>query len=425
VRSTTYRQPGLLVTEHELDVPLDHDDPRAGTLALFARELVAPRKRDQDLPWLLYLEGGPGIRAPRPAGRGGWLSRALAEYRVVLMDQRGAGRSSPATRQTLAGMTATEQARHLSLFRADAIVRDAELLRHALAGDRRWSLLGQSFGGFAALTYLSRAPEGLREVLVTGGLPPLGRSPDEVYRATYQRVLERTDRWLERYPGDADAYDAVADHLAGHDVRLPCGDPFPVERLQQLGLALGQSDGAETMHHLLETAWARPGELSDSFLVAVERATSLAERPLYALLHEAIYCDGPGVRSGWAAQRVRESWPALSPKARPLVPTGEMIYPWMFGTDRALAPLAEAAELLAAKDDWPALYDPARLAANTVPVAAAVYHDDMYVECAFSLETARRVGRARAWVTNEFAHDGLRVGARVLDRLLDMAAGEE
>jgi hypothetical protein len=96
----------------------------------------------------------------------------------------------------------------------------------------------------------------------------------------------------------------------------------------------------------------------------------------------------------------------------------------MFETDRALAPLADAAHLLAEYEGWPALYDHDRLAANTVPVAAAVYHDDMYVEYAYSMETAARLGACEPWVTNEFSHDGLRSDARVLDRLLDMVAGE-
>ena len=50
------------------------------------------------------------------------------------------------------------------LPRADSIVRDAEALRQELLpGDgaaSRWAVLGQSFGGFCSLTYLSFAPEG-------------------------------------------------------------------------------------------------------------------------------------------------------------------------------------------------------------------------------------------------------------------------
>ena len=45
--------------------------------------------------------------------------------------------------------------------RADNIVRDSEEVRRALLGpDQRWSILGQSFGGFCCLHYLSAAPEG-------------------------------------------------------------------------------------------------------------------------------------------------------------------------------------------------------------------------------------------------------------------------
>ena len=63
------------------------------------------------------------------------------------------------------------------------------------------------------------------------------------------------------------------------------------------------------------------------------------------------------------------------------------------------------------------------LAANQVPVAAVVYHEDMYVEHAFSVETAARVGNLRLWETGELGHDGLRSDDRVLDRLLELATG--
>jgi pimeloyl-ACP methyl ester carboxylesterase len=63
-------------------------------------------------------------------------------------------------------------------------VRDLELIRAELSVER-WSLLGQSFGAFTSLAYLSLAPEALREVLITGGLAPVtGRPVDEVYAAT-------------------------------------------------------------------------------------------------------------------------------------------------------------------------------------------------------------------------------------------------
>ncbi|HZC40819.1 MAG TPA: alpha/beta hydrolase, partial [Streptosporangiaceae bacterium] len=101
--------------------------------------------------------------------------------------------------------------------------------------------------------------------------------------------------------------------------------------------------------------------------------------------------------------------------------TGEMIYPWMFRTDPVLAPLAEAAELLAQREDWPPLYDAARLRGNEVPAAAAVYFHDMYVPAGISLATAGVISGLSTWVTSDYEHDGLRVsGGYVLGKLIGM-----
>ena len=70
------------------------------------------------------------------------------------------------------------------------------------------------------------------------------------------------------------------------------------------------------------------------------------------------------------------------------------------------------------------LYDAVRLAANEVPVAAAVYFNDMYVPTEFSVPTARAIRGLKAWVTSEYDHSGLRVSdGAVLDRLIAMARG--
>jgi hypothetical protein len=101
-----------------------------------------------------------------------------------------------------------------------------------------------------------------------------------------------------------------------------------------------------------------------------------------------------------------------------------MMYPWMFRDIRALRPFAGAADLLAARTDWPALYDPGQLARNAVPVVAAAYLDDMHVDADLQLDTATRVANVRTWVTNEYEHDGLSAsGGAVLERLLDMVQG--
>jgi pimeloyl-ACP methyl ester carboxylesterase len=406
----SYTTRGLVLTEHEIAVPLDHARPDGETITVFAREVADPDGRDR--PLLVYLQGGPGSEAPRPTrlpSSPGWLDRALTEFRVLMLDQRGTGRSTPIG--ALPGLTATEQAEYLANFRADAIVRDAEHLRRAL-GVERWSVLGQSFGGLCVMTYLSIAPEGLREAFVTGGLAPIGPRIDDVYRATYPRTLERCRRYYERYPADRERVRALRDRLESDDVRLPSGDRLTPRRLRQLGNLLGMSTGAEDLHYILELPVDSPAFRHD-----VEAALAFARNPLYAVLQEACWADGGSTR--WAAER-------LLPAAyqdEPELFVGEHVYPWMFEEYGALAPLREVADLLAGRE-WPRLYDPDRLAANEVPVAAAIYAEDMYVERAFSEETASLIRGLRPWLTNEYEHNALRAdGERVLGRLIDLARG--
>ncbi|MEU4482180.1 alpha/beta fold hydrolase [Micromonospora sp. NPDC023966] len=433
----TYRHPGTVITDHSFRVPLDSRNPAGEQIEVYARAVVAAGRERESLPWLLFLQGGPGGRSPRPVGRDGWLDRALDEYRVLLLDQRGTGRSTPADRHTLPLRgDAAAQARYLAHFRADSIVRDCELIRRELLGEAgRWSVLGQSYGGFCALTYLSYAPEGIREAFVTGGLAGLRSTPEAVYRAAYPRVQRKVEAHYARYPEDVETVRAVVRHLREQEVRLPGGGLLTAEAFQALGTMLGTGAGSHSLHYLLEDSFlpGAPGrQLCDSFLAQVESHLSFASRPLYAVLHESIY----GQRSvsplgtGWAAQSVRAEFPqfdvdrALADGA-PVLLTGEMIYPWMFSTDPALAPLAEVAELLARQEDWPDLYDPGQLARSHIPVAAAVYHDDMYVDTDESIATARSVRGLRTWVTNEYEHDGLRVSeGKVLGRLIRLVRGE-
>ncbi len=423
-RETAYTLPGIHVTDRELEVPLvwdDDTDPRR--LTLFVRELVDPVRRHDDLPLLVFLQGGPGGKGPRPTGPDGWVGTALATHRVVLLDQRGTGRSSAVRGAALAARGPGQvQAEYLSRFRADAIVADAEHVRRTVYGGRRWTSLGQSYGGFLTMTYLSRAPEALAACYVTGGLPGLTADAREVYRRTQPRVVAKNAAYRERYPDDAARLARVADLLASDDVRLPDGDRLTVRRLQSLGTDLGMKPGPERIHWLVDEAFDAdaPDTLTDTFLAEVAAATSFRTNPLYAVLHESIYAQSGDGPTAWAAESVRAQDPAFDPSARPLLLTGEMIYPWMFEEVAALRPFRAAAEALAAREEWPDLYDLDVLARNEVPVEAAVYFDDMFVDAGLSLETAQRVGNVRTWVTNELEHDGLRTGdvlARLVERL--------
>jgi pimeloyl-ACP methyl ester carboxylesterase len=413
------RLPGLVVSDHLFTVPLDHARPDGPTIEVLAREAVASTKVDSDLPWLVYLQGGPGMSAPRPMAASGWLERATRDYRVLLVDQRGTGRSTPVTPRTATGRTPDELAAYLRHFRADSIVKDLELIRAELSPGKPWTTLGQSYGGFITLTYLSQAPEGLRASLITGGLPGLDATADDVYSRTYPRVRAKTEAFYRRYPEDVDRVFRIADHLRDNDVRLPDGDRLTVKRFQTLGFGLGMGDYAEALHWAVDEAWDGD-ELSRGFLHWAMGRTTMGLEPIFVVLHESIYAQDERA-TNWAASRLLP--PEFGEDASPLLFTGEMIYPWMLQEMDGLQPFAEAADLLATATDWTPLYDVARLRDNRVPVAAAIWHDDMYVDASLSLATAGRIGNLATWITNEWEHDGGRAsGGAVLDRLLTLSA---
>ena len=388
------------------EVPLDWSDPEGETIRVFARELVAAEKRHDDLPLLVHLQGGPGGKGTRPLSRSAWVGAALERFRLVIPDQRGTGRSTPLSGRDHADMTAEESARRLSLHRADSIVRDLEAIRARHYDGRQWWSIGQSYGGFLTLHYLSVAPEALVASAVTGGLAGLDPDPAEVYRRTFPRVAAKNRVFRERAPHLVDRVARIAELLDAERVELPDGDRLTVRRLQTLGLDFGMAPGYDRVHWILDEAFADPGEtrLSDTFIEAVAAETGFATNPLFIALQESIYGPGP---SGWAAQAERNRRPEFAESARPLNFTGEMVFPWMFEEIRALRGLRAGVELLAGRE-WPIeMYDAARLAENEVPVEAAVYFDDMYVDAELSLDTAARVAGLNAWVTNEYEHDGV------------------
>ena len=160
-----------------------------------------PTRPKQTCPGCCSCRAAPDSGRQRPEGRESWLDRALNDYRVLLLDQRGTGRSSPANRRTLARLgSARAQADYLTHFRADSIVLDAELIRRDLT-DEPWSVLGQSFGGMCTVTYLSFAPHGIREAFIAGGLPGLTVTADDVYRQHLPHRGRQERRALRALPG--------------------------------------------------------------------------------------------------------------------------------------------------------------------------------------------------------------------------------
>lgn len=409
--TVTRRLLDLTVEEHTLTVPLVWGDPTdARTIDVFAA--VVSREGGESLPFLVFLQGGPGHEAPRPfhsPASPAWLDEALAHYRVVLLDQRGTGRSTPVGDDDLA-QGASAVAEHLTHLRADAIVRDCEALREHL-GAATWSVLGQSFGGFTTLAYLSTDAASLDHVFFTGGLSAVGRHPDDVYALCYDKMRTASEKYYRRFPGHRDAMRRLIDRADAGDIVLPDGEVVSRSRLRSLGSALGTNDGWQTVWSLLER-----DPRSNAFRYDLMHAMPYDGRnPMYFAFHESSYADGEATR--WSAERTEPA----DFREDPTLFTGEHIRREWTETVPAFQPWREVA-LELAEFEWPRIYDADAIAASGATGAAAVYANDVYVPMEFSLETARLLPDVDLWVTSEHEHNGLRSGP-VLTHLIDLAHG--
>lgn len=412
---------GLNITSHYFDVPLDYAHPEGEKIEMFARE-VSSKGASKNLPWMIFFQGGPGGESPRLAASSGWCGEALKTHRLLLLDQRGTGLSSPVMPQTLATRgNASAQAEYLTHFRADSIIRDAEAIRKSLIGDKQWLGMGQSYGGFCLLTYLSFHPEGLSGVIITGGVASIKQHIKDNYRLTYQKVIDKNHLYFQRYPEDRVIVNEIVKCLQNEVVMLPSGVRLTDRRFQQIGMFFGGSGGLEAMHFLIEKAFingVNGRQLSEHFLARVEQSSAYENNPIFTIMHESIYAEGYATQ--WTAEQLRAEFPKFDVNAEQFYFTGEMVSPTMLEDYKSLQPLKELAEILAQKSDWGKLYDLDQLAKNEVPVSAISYYDDMYVPIEWSEETARHISNFRIWVTNEWEHNGIGIdGPRIFSRLLN------
>lgn len=348
-------------------------------------------------------------------------------YQVLCVDQRGTGLSTPITASTL-GLRGDDdvQAQYLKSFRADSIVKDCEAVRKALTAElpeekSKWSIMGQSFGGFCCTTYLSFYPEGIREAFIFGGLPPLVDGPDEVYQRLFRKVKERNEAYYSKYPEDMERVHQILRFLqrfGDTTVQDMTQEGYlTARRFLQLGLQLGCHGGLDTIHEVVLRAsndLALFGHITRPTVARITSQIPFDEVVIYAVLHEPCYCQGTA--SNWSAQRMRDSMgrefqianEGGAGSGKPVYFTGEMIFPWMFEDYGELKRIAIQAEKVQQFEEWPALYDVEQLQKNEVPVYAAVYIDDMYVDFDFSMETAKIIKGCKTYVTNAMYHDAVR-----------------
>ncbi|MEO7589505.1 MAG: alpha/beta fold hydrolase, partial [Arachnia sp.] len=348
--------------------------------------------------------------APRPLARPtspSWLGHALEHHRVVMLDQRGTGKSTPVRDEDLQrGTDAVVE--HLTHLRADSIVRDAEAMRQHL-DVRTWNTLGQSFGGFTTLAYLSTDAASLDRAYFTGGLSGIGLAAEDVYALTYDKMRTATQRHYRRFPHHRDAVARLVDLAATGGIVLPDHEVVSVSRVRSLGMLLGSDDGWQTLWSLLDQDPA-----TNAFRHDLAAALPFRGRnPLYYVLHESSYADG--VVTDWAAERAEPADFA----ADPTLLTGEHVRREWADTVPAFQPWREVADALAGVQ-WPTLYNAEAIAASGIRGAAAVYYNDLFVPVEHSMATAGLMPDVRLRITSEHEHSGLRTGT-VLPQLVDLA----
>lgn len=466
---------GFLALKLRFFVPLMHtDDTCTEVIELHAHFVYGPDQRPGDVspqhpserlvsmlppynPYSIavYLCGGPGDG--NPAFANPHLNRTLLEnnHAVLYVDYRGTGQSSPITAasmsRTAAEAPAQSAAQYLSLFRQDYIVADLEAIRLCLNAPK-FSLVGQSFGGWIAMTYLSFLPNSLATVFLAGGLPPIGRSPEEVYTALYKRLVRVNQEYYARYPDDKVAVLGITMWLALLEKRregaplLPDGSSLTPRAFLTLGRHFGRGpEGYGHVHRLVNlfieeimTKRSISDHALSKFSELGGTGFRLPQRPLYGVLHEAIYCSGVGLSSNWAAQRVGRHLPGAegryfawlkddfsfsfaNPETHdPLYFSGEMIYEFMLAdAGHELEPFIEPAKMIAKSKDWTDLYDEEQLRRNDVFVRALVYPEDMFLDLNFSLQTAGMVRRSCvARAPRDWTHGSIRTRPEEVCRLL-------
>jgi len=180
----------------------------------------------------LGLHGGPGSGA-----RPGWRRDFDPErYRIVLLDQRGCGRSLP---------HASDPMTDMSVNTTPHLVADLEKLRVHLGIDR-WLVFGASWGCVLGLVYAEAHPERVSEMVLFSLATGRRRETDLLTRGLGSLFLQAWQRFREGVPpgardGDlAAAYNhllsdpdpavrdrAARDWCAWEDAILPTSPPSP------------------------------------------------------------------------------------------------------------------------------------------------------------------------------------------------------
>ncbi|KAL1850648.1 hypothetical protein Daus18300_012859 [Diaporthe australafricana] len=467
---------GFLVQRLYFEVPLRHDQPRGEKLLLVAHmvheetssDTVVASNQQQPMntstgfetkkrPIILYLCGGPG--ADNPPCRVPDMNRWLLHrgYRILYVDYRGCGESSPVKAKSLKerGMSDQQMADFIKQFCQDNIVRDLEAIRLCLsaqvednadsdASSVRWTILGQSYGGYISLTYLSTHPEGLLEVFITGGLPPCGMDIEDYFKVEYAKIVAQNKLFYLAYPDAARLLRDVLgliDQIGPRNIPMTGRGYMSGQKLLTLGRQFGSKVGFPEVYHLLQKIYSdltKTGKLAPDTIREFEGILHVDERPLYPILLEQTWCTGGP--TNWAAERVaadlegfeylkidshgRYPDPSETSVGQPIYFNANTYCRFHYDTHEELVDLKGAVEILA-EHPWESSYDFEQLAKNPlqVPVYAMSFLQDMHLDLGVSGDTAAKVGGLRLVEDPGWHQDIRHKPAAVLERLFRVRDG--
>lgn len=204
---------------------------------------------------VLFITGGPGGASTQDFVAASGAFRRMNEKRdIIMIDQRGTGRSHPlACSEPEEGLNLNdedalkaeidkcieEMDADLSFYDTEAAVHDLEQMRQAMGYDR-FNLYGVSYGTRVAQTYLRTYPENVR-TLILDGIVPQDEALGVSIAGDAQKVLDEVfarcaaDQDCSRaFPNLPEALAGLLDRVEKEPVLVRLDDPYtgkPIETM--------------------------------------------------------------------------------------------------------------------------------------------------------------------------------------------------
>ena len=146
------------------------------------------------------------------------------KFYIIMIDQRGAGRSTPSAQDCLC------ETGELEGNNTDALIEDMEMIRKRLLGEKgRWNLFGGSWGPTLILLYAERYPQHVDVLVLRGVWLGDPEDMDRLFEAPKDNFLKtlRPEAW-ERFMAPIEKIRQIPELKHHYDKSV--GDPMPITR---------------------------------------------------------------------------------------------------------------------------------------------------------------------------------------------------